>query len=501
MSSSFVAGPNGRYPARLWRFAVAVSILFALAGCATFDLEPQKDAPAAPKPTIPAGAPPTTGVEKPPSKEHIRLVTMMGGEYRVPGAERYLNGVLAKLAAASDKPGEAYKVTILNSPAVNAFALPSGNLYITRGLLALANDTSEVAGVMSHEIGHVTARHAAQRAEIEKTNKLIQDVSSNLQPADRARQLKEGSKGTLLSFSREQELEADRIGVMTIGRAGYDPYGASRFLSALERSTALRASLFGQSNSDAGDLLSTHPTTKDRIARAINAARQIGAPGIGDAGREAWLAVVDGMDFGDDPSEGAIRGRRFSHARLKFDFTAPDGFALENVERALLGLAAGGAEALRLDSVRVPADKSLEAYLDSGWVEGLQKTTIRAVTINNLPAAVATARFNDWSFRVGVVRFGADVYRIIYAARALADEIDRKFLDSINSFRRLPPDEASGLRPLRLSIVTAGGNDSLESLSARMAVADRPREHFLLLNGLEKTASLKSGERYKIVVE
>ena len=226
-------------------------MLLAVAGCATLDGDPSKSvavpqAPPASQPSVPPGAPPVTGVERPQSNEHRQLVAMMGGEYRAPGAERFLNGVLAKLAASTDLPGEAYKVTILNSPSVNAFALPSGNVYVTRGLLALANDTSEIAGVMAHEIAHVTARHAAQRAEQEKTSRLISNVSKTFQNAERSKQVQEGGKRMLQGFTHAQEFEADRIGVQTISRAGYDPYGASRFLQSLGRSTALRASMLGK---------------------------------------------------------------------------------------------------------------------------------------------------------------------------------------------------------------------------------------------------------------
>ena len=495
------AGSRAGIPARAWRVLVACAFAAATSACATLDLEPGKGAIGQPPPVVPAEAPRTTGVEKPPSTEHARLVAMMGGEYRAPAVERYLNTVLAKLAAASDSPGEAYRVTILNTPAVNAFALPSGNLYITRGLLALASDTSEVAAVMAHEIGHVTARHASQRAEQEKRQALIRQVSEAIQPRERGRQVSADSKFSLVSFSREQELEADRIGVMTIGKAGYDPHGAARFLASLGRSTALRAMLFNQNRSDANDLNSSHPSTPERIARATAAARQFGAPGIGDAGRDAWLDVIDNIDFGDDPGEGAIRGRTFSHARLGFGFTAPEGFVLENSAQAVLGIAGGGSEALRLDSVQVGADTPLESYLNSGWVDGLQAASIRPQTVNGLPAALATARAGDWSFRVGVIRLGSDVYRLIFAARALNEEIDRKFRDSIESFRRLPPDETSRLRPFRVAVVTAGSGDSIDTLAARMAIADRPRDYFLMLNGLDKSDRLKAGERYKIVVE
>ena len=412
------AGSGFPRPAQSARVAATFLLAALTSACATLDFEPQKGAAGGPaQPATPIEAPRLTGVDKPVSTEHRRLVEMMGGEYRSPATERYLNSVLAKLAAASELPGEAYRVTILNSAAVNAFALPSGNLYITRGLLALANDTSEVAGVMAHEIGHVTARHASQRAEQEKRQALIGDFSRAFQNRERAEQISATSKVSLASFSREQELEADRIGVMTIGRAGYDPYGASRFLESLGNSTSLRASLLGQRKNDGNDLVASHPTTRERITRAIATARQIGAPGVGDSGRAPWLSVIDGIEFGDDPSEGAVRGRRFSHTRLGFEFAAPEGFVLDNVDQAVLGLAAGGAEALRLDSVRVPSETPLETYLNSGWVEGLQKPSIRTMTINALPAAVAVAKSGEWNFRVAVIRLETEVYRLIFAAR------------------------------------------------------------------------------------
>ena len=496
------AGSRHAFPARLARCGAALALALATAACASLDLEPSTKPGATPlAPSVPAEAPRLTGVEKPPSNEHTRLVAMMGGEYRAPAVERYLNSVLAKLAAASDSPGEAYRVTILNTPAINAFALPSANVYVTRGLLALASDTSEVAAVMAHEIGHVTARHASQRAEQEKRQALIAQVSQAIQPRERGAQVRDASKFSLVSFSREQELEADRIGVVTIGRAGYDPHGAARFLTSLGRSTALRASLFNQGRQDGGDLNSSHPSTPERVARATAAARQFGAPGIGDAGRDAWLDVINGIDFGDDPAEGAIRGRSFSHARLGFGFTAPEGFVLESSAQAVLGIAAGGAEALRIDSVRVDAATPLETYLGSGWVDGLQAASIRPSTVNGLPAALATAKAGEWSFRVAVVRLGGDVYRMIYAARALGEETDRKFRESIETFRKLPPEETSKLRPLRVAVTQAAAGDTVDSFAARMAIADRPRDYFLVLNGLDKNDRAKSGERYKIVVE
>ena len=166
-----------------------------------------------------------------------------------------------------------------------------------------------------------------------------------------------------------------------------------------------------------------------------------------------------------------------------------------------LGVASGGAEALRLDSVRVPASTSLETYLGSGWIDGLQAKSIEAIGVNGLPAATATAKGGEWTFRVAVVRLGTDVYRLIFATRNLTDAIDRRFRASIDTFRRLGSDESAEVKPLHIAVVKAGAGDTTETLAARMALTDRQLETFLLLNGLEKGAAVEPGKRYKLVVE
>ncbi len=476
----------------------ALTLALMLAGCAGLDPGGRKpDLPA-----VPTAAPRTTGVETPTASEHKRLVALFGGEYRSAAAELYLNGILARLAQSAEAPTEAYRVTILNTPMVNAFALPSGNLYVTRGLLALANDSSEIAAVMAHEISHVTARHASQRAELERNAAVISKAAALIQSRQKGEEVQASGRMSLASFSRQQELEADQIGVKTIARAGYDPYGAARFLTSLGRASSLRASLFGQKGGEEQpDILATHPSTPERVKQAIAAARQLGAPGIGLGARDEYFNSIDGIDFGDDPSEGFVRGRRFVHPKLGFAFTAPDGFVLENSAQALLGVAAGGAQALRLDSVSVPSSTPLETYIASGWMEGLEPDSIRTTSLNGVPAALAGARGGEWRFRVAVLRFGDSVYRLIFATRNLNAAMEARFTESIESFRPLAAEDATRTRPLRLMIVTAGSGDTAASLARRMAVPEQQVEQFLLLNGLEPGAALRPEERYKIVVE
>jgi predicted Zn-dependent protease len=486
----------GAARARAIGVAAAVGLL---ASCAVVE---QQGTPVLPVET-PAAAPKTLGAESPQGAEHKRMIALFGGEYKDPAAERFLNDVLVKLAQASNQPGDPYRVTILNTPIVNAFALPPSNLYVTRGLLALANDGSEAAAVMAHEIAHITAKHAVARAEKERRAALISQAARVIQSRQKGEEVEASAKLSIASFSRQQELEADQIGIKAVAKAGYDPYGAARFLAALDRSSALRASLIGQNASaERPDILATHPSTPERVAQAIAVARQIGAPGIGTAARDPYLDAVDGMMFGDDPSDGAIRGRKFLHPRLGFSFTAPDGFTLENSAQAVLGIKAEGVEALRLDSVRVAATTTLEAYLASGWIDGLLPSTVQPLEVNGMPAAMAEARAGEWNFRLAVIRFSpTEVYRLIFATRSLTDEVDARFRASIDSFRRTAPEEFASLKPLRLTVVTAKDGDTAEALGTRMAVSEHPVETFLLLNGLVKGGALVGGDRYKVVTE
>ena len=473
-----------------------------LGGCAQLEQQGQLFQPAPGPVAHPAQAAPR--VDNRNSVQHKELIAQFGGEYRAPAAEAYLDGILAKLAGASDLPNQtAYKVTILNTPVVNAFALPSGNLYVTRGLLALAGDASEVAAVMAHEIGHVTSHHSALRAEREREAAIISKAAEVIQNKQKGEEIRSSQRMSVASFSRQQELEADAIGVRVIAHAGYDPYGASRFLTALGKSSELRAALYSKKKSSMEfDILSTHPSTPDRVARAVAAARQIGAPGIGRRDREGYLEAISGVAFGDDPAEGYVRGRKFTHPRLGFTFNAPEGFILENSSEAVFGVRERENEALRLDSVRAPVSQSLESYVGSGWVDGLLQSSIHRIDINGLPAVTASARAGEWNFRLAVIQLDSEVYRLIFAVRSLNEDAERRFDASIMSFRRLTAQEARDVRGLKIAIVTAGFGDNVESMAARMVTPNRPAEYFMLLNGLDPGAStLIPGERYKIVTE
>src|ERR1700674_486993 len=217
-------------------------------------------------------------------KEHERLSAAYGGVYHSPELEALISHTVDRLVAASEKPELKYRVTLLNSSAINAFALPGGTLYVTRGLVALANDTSELSSVLAHEMAHVIARHAAIREDQVRQAMIVSRVISDvLNDPDLGALSLARSKLTLASFSRGQELEADAIGVGISARAGFDPYGASRFLTSMGRFASLRGSAVGQvrTGNTEVDFLSGHPSTPERISIAVANARQYGKEGGG----------------------------------------------------------------------------------------------------------------------------------------------------------------------------------------------------------------------------
>lgn len=481
-----------------FRTVVAGAVLsLALASCSTINLDQfgLSDIKREPDP-VARSLPPAQ------RKEHERLVSTYGGVYRAPQLQALIEQTINRLETASEKPELKYRVTILNSPAINAFALPGGSLYVTRGLISLANDTSELASVLSHEMAHVVARHAALREDQIRAAVLnSRAISETLSDPQLGALALARSRLSIATFSRGQELEADAVGVGIASRAGYDPYGASRFLTSMGRFAQLRTASLGNNQPRDLDFLSSHPSTPERISIAVANAKQFVNPKAVERDREAFLRALDGVIYGDDPKEGFVRGRMFLHPNLGFAFTAPEGFALENTPQAVLGATPAGREAMRLDAVRVEESQSLPDYISKGWVEGINPATIETFQINGFEAATATARGEQWSFRLFAIRFGGEVYRIAFAARELTPPLEASFREAAMSFRRVPPEEAQAIRPLRIKLYRVVAGDTPERLAQRSAFSDRHLERFLVLNGMQRGAKLAPGDVVKIVTE
>ncbi|MGE0283648.1 MAG: M48 family metalloprotease, partial [Rhizobiaceae bacterium] len=248
-------------------------------------------------------------------QQHPKILATYGGEYADPKLERMVAKVVGNLTTVAGNPSQLYRITILNSPNVNAFALPGGYLYVTRGLLALANDSAELAAVLAHEMGHVTSNHGIQRQQAEEADDVaVRVVNDVLGDPKLQKTVEIRNKLSLAQFSRNQELEADVIGIRSSGQAGFDPYAAARFLQSMAAFSSFRS--VSGANDASLDFLASHPNTPQRIELALRHARAFGQPGVGTRDRDSYLAGIDGLLFGDTPEEGFVRGQTFLHPGL-----------------------------------------------------------------------------------------------------------------------------------------------------------------------------------------
>lgn len=479
------------------RVGILATSLLALSACSSLtgsgiSVSQTGDRPA---PTVvPAGTEPDDVVIG--RREHPRIIAAYGGVYSDRQAEIMVARIVGRLLAAANQPNAQFQVTILDTSEVNAFALPGGYIYVTRGILALASDTSELAAVLAHEIAHVTLRHARARTDKTRTTQIVDrvitgifggDVSTDA-TANRTRQ-------SLAAFGQNQELEADREGIKFAGKAGYDPQAAARFLGVMSRFAAFSA---GTSAGEDG-FLSSHPSTPARISKAMDTAQAMfGASGLGETDRDGYLAAISGMAFGDSPAQGSIVGQRFIHPRSKFSFTVPQGYTLQSAQSAVVGVAGDG-EAVRFDSADVQPSMALTDYLKSGWIAGLKAETVKAHNYNGIDMASGLAQTDQWFFRVAVMRLDGAVYRFIFAAKADSARFASGAEATIQSFRRADASDLNQIRKLTMRVVTAKSGDNADSLARQMANIPGGRELFYILNNLYPGDPVATGQKYKIV--
>ena len=438
--------------------------------------------------------------------EHPKILARFGGAYDDPEIGAYVAGIGGRLVHNTERPDIPFRFTVLNTPGVNAFAVPGGYVYVTRGLVALANSEAELAGVLAHEIGHVVARHTAQRysraAAAQLGTALLGAVTGSRQIGQLAQI---GSELYLSSFSRDQEFEADLLGVRYLVNTGYEPAAQAHFLESLILHKDLEAKLAGEEGREPeASFFSTHPRTPERVQRAIAAA------GGGDGGRpalrEEYLARIDAMLYGDDAEQGFVRGRQFLHPVMRFALEVPPGYRLFNTTRQLI--AKGPQKALIvLDDAGKKAHPDPFVYLTSIWAARLSLQEAERIDINGFEAATGRSSINTkhgpMNLRLIAIRFRPKtILRMSFITPPqLVTALSEAHRRATYSFRALSEAEAARLRPYRMRIITVGVGDTVESLAARMPYEDFRIERFRALNGLKAYQRLTPGQRAKIVVE
>ncbi len=365
--------------------------------------------------------------------------------------------------------------------------------------MGLANDSSELAAVIAHEMAHVSSNHAVIRQEKLKSAAIGKQVVTEVLDDSAAGQIAiAANQNRLIKFSQEQELQADTVGIRMAGRAGFDPFAAARFLETMD---SYRKFIAGDKNFDSSDnFTSSHPATPKRIELARRHGRFFGSPGIGKRDRDRYLKGIDGLLFGNTADEGFVRGQSFSHAGLGITFEAPKGFTIDNHAKAVL-VSGPDDIATRFDATVVSSRTGLVEYLKSGWITGLVNETIREKSINGFESATAIARGDAWRFKVRVIRNGDQVYRFITAAPQTNTNIDAVSLRITESFRVLTKEEIASLKPLVIKVATVGANETEETFVSKMRGSSSPSKLFRLINGLKSGETISPGQKVKIVTD
>ncbi|MBT5860817.1 MAG: M48 family metalloprotease, partial [Alphaproteobacteria bacterium] len=397
------------------------------------------------------------------------------------------------------------------NPNAVAFAVAGGYIYVSRTMLGLANSEAEIAAVLAHEMAHVIERHSVRRAEMENAQRQAKTF-----PDAAAFQI----------LAREQEIEADILGVKIIAAAGYDPMAQARFLQTIGEFSQLSNQvglIEGRSNDP-----ESHPTIAIRIAAASEAAAEaeisiqpwgaegqtlgydaapLAVPGTGMVRRATFLAAIDNIIYGPRPSEGLALGTTYVDATSKFTFELPPGFSFKKTGRAVLALGPEGAS-LRFDLQHRwwRSGSDMAQYMRYGAGRGLRFDTIEATEIGGMEAAVGImeipAAVPSHIYFVAVRFTQRTIFRFQFTVPdSFSESMVERIAASPASLRMLTDREAQTWNPVRLEVVTVTADTTMEALAARMRLVDQPVDWLMALNGLAPRARLQPGQRIKILAQ
>ncbi|MBT7943928.1 MAG: M48 family metalloprotease, partial [Alphaproteobacteria bacterium] len=378
---------------------------------------------------------------------------------------------------------------------------------------ALAENEAEMAGVLAHEIGHVTARHASERYSTTQATNLGLMVLGVLGsaagvPSGLGRLAGFGAQAALSSYSREHELEADMLGVRYLTRAGYSPHAMTSFFEKMSAHDKLAKAMAGEREEAPANIMATHPRTAQRITQAVQLAkaRPVAHPAIG---RKEFLDEIDGMVFGDDPEQGVRRGRVFVHPVLGIRFEVPPKFVLFNSARQVV--ARGPEKSVMVFDMASDKSarrtRSLSQYVTDVWAPGLSLGRLEKININAMQAVTTSTRINSRGgakdVRLVAIR-GEDgrIFRLAFITKpSTTSRFATDFQRATYSFRRISGAEASAVQPLRIKVIRVRPGDTPQRLANAFPFEAFRLRWFETLNGLKHGQGVRPGGRVKVVAE
>jgi len=437
------------------------------------------------------------------TEQHPLLLEEFGGEYDDPRIKSYVDRIGRSLAEYAEYQEFTYRFTVVNSWIINAFALPGGYCYVSRGLIALASSEAELAGVIAHEIGHVNARHTAQRIAQSQLAQGLLVGAVLLTGQQGIGQVGSQIAGSVLkSFSREQELEADSLGIRYMSQSGYDPQEMVGFLDTMWDHSQIEAEKRGLPASvvDERNINATHPRTIERVQQATRLSVQYRADGQ-VANRDQFLDTIDGMLYGDDPKEGLVRGTEFVHPELRLRFQVPDGFIITNGAKEVVAQKPNVKAAIVFDSAQRKTG-DVYSYLTQEWGKGATFGDLARIDINGIPAATGALRIQGQDYRVLAIQGdGTRIYRFRFISDpSVTASMNVPFRETSYSFRRLSATEAGKIQPYRLIVVPVTPGDSVASLARGYPEGNFNQAYFRVHNDLKPNQALPNSGRAKVVV-
>ena len=435
------------------------------------------------------------------------------GVYESPALQAYVEDLGHRLASVSHRPDLPWQFTVVDSPAVNAFALPGGYIYLTRGIMAYLGDEAELAGVLGHEIGHVTARHAVQAYSRATGAQLGLVLGQIFVPPMRANPyglpgLTDAAGSGLgllfLKFGRDDEMQADRLGAEYAADGGWHPAGVADMLSTLGR--------INEASDRRGvpNWLSTHPEPEARVAEVTPTVTELLAthdPDVLRVDRNGYYDQIEGLQFGDNPEDGVIRGREFLHAPLEFGLEFPEGWEVQNSESVVVAKQPGQEIYMLLQLAENGRGSDLRTIAENNmsW-EGYTVVSAGLSTINGLDAYIGSYRRDVNNVgpvlaRVAYIRHNRNVF--VFGALGPVEafnRIERDVNQAIRSFRPLSPEEADGIVPNELALYVARQGDTWQRIAQRSGDGIVKATTLAILNGYPVNEQPQPGDELKIVV-
>ena len=424
------------------------------------------------------------------------------GIYDDPELSTYVNDFCQKLAKISHRPNLSYECKVMDSPVVNAFAVPGGYIYFTRGILAYLNNEAEMIGVMGHELGHVTARHSAQqytRAQIAQVGLGVGMIFLDYLPAIAGDVAQLGVQMLFLKFSRDNERQSDDLGVEYASKMGYDAEQMANFFNTLDR---MRPSSDG---SPLPDWFSTHPNPAERnetvSLRAKEWQEKLGlrAPKIN---RDEYLKRIDGLVFGENPRHGFVENNIFYHPDLLFEFPVPQEWTLQNTP-AFVRMISPQKDALMIFTIAPegPPEQAALQFAQKNKVEVIESSPTR---VNGLPAhrLISEARSPQGVLTIKsyFIEKEGKVYMFHgFTSPVRFDQYSPTFSSTMERFRELTDPKKLGVKPLRVRILSAPRAGSVRGALLARGVAENDLEKMALLNGKTLDDTIAAGTLIKII--